>query len=260
MMDHSSAIRLTFLGTGTSQGIPLIGCHCPVCSSADPRDKRLRTSAMITTAEGNIVIDAGPDFRQQMLMNHVDDLQAILLTHEHVDHIFGLDDIRAYNWIHKKATDIYAEQRVLEAIRRIFHYVFAPWKYPGIPQMELHEISVFPFCVGRMEIIPVRCLHHKLPVLGFRMGPLTYLTDVNAVPKEEMEKIRGTKVLVVNALRQEHHISHFSLEEALHFSAQINPERTYFTHISHAMGFHSEVEKMLPPGVFLASDGLTLMI
>jgi len=215
---------------------------------------------MITYPGGNIVIDAGPDFRQQMLVNQVKTLRAILLTHEHVDHIFGLDDIRAFNWLQKRPTDIYAEHRVHEAIRRIFHYVFSHWRYPGIPQMVLHEVSDQPFYIDGIEFIPIRCYHHKLPVLGFRTGKLTYLTDVNLISEEEMEKIRGTQVLVVNALRHERHISHFNLEEALQLSKEIKPEKTFFTHISHALGLYREVEKTLPPGVFLAYDGLKIDI
>ncbi len=259
-MNPSPVIRLTFLGTGTSQGVPLIGCHCPVCSSEDPRDKRLRTSALITIDGENFLIDAGPDFRQQMLTHRIENLRAVLLTHEHVDHLFGLDDIRAFNWLQKRPADIYAEKRVHTAIRRIFHYVFSNWKYPGIPQMELHDVEEIPFRIGNAEFIPIRCYHHKLPVLGFRTGALTYLTDVNAIPEREMEKIRGSRVLVVNALRHEKHISHFSLEEALLLAREINPEKCFLTHISHALGKHGDVEKNLPGNVFMAWDGLTVEI
>jgi len=259
-MDHSATIKLTFLGTGTSQGVPLIGCHCPVCRSDDPRDKRLRTSALLTIGGENYLIDAGPDFRQQMLTHQVEHLRAVLLTHEHVDHIFGLDDIRAFNWLQKRPTDIYAEQRVHTAIRRIFHYVFSKWQYPGIPRMELHDVEENPFLIGSAEFIPIRCYHHKLPVLGFRTGGLTYLTDVNAIPDRELEKIRGTRVLVVNALRHEKHISHFSLEEALGLVREIRPDTCYLTHISHSLGKHREVEETLPGNVFLAWDGLTVEI
>lgn len=259
-MIPAPVMKLTFLGTGTSQGVPLIGCQCPVCTSTDTRDKRLRTSALLSINGSNFLIDAGPDFRQQMLTHKIERLRAILLTHEHVDHIFGLDDIRAFNWLQKKPTDIYAEHRVHVAIRRIFHYVFASWKYPGIPQMELHDVSDQLFRIDGTDFIPIRCYHHKLPVLGFRTGKLTYLTDVNSIPGTELEKIRGSEILVVNALRHEKHISHFSLEEALQLSREINPAKTYLTHISHSLGIHQEVEKMLPDGVALAYDGLTIII
>ncbi len=259
-MTPAAEIKLTFLGTGTSQGVPLIGCQCPVCTSTDTRDRRLRTSALLTINGRNFLIDAGPDFRQQMLTNKIDRLRAILLTHEHADHIFGLDDTRAFNWLQKRAMDIYAEQRVHEAIRRIFHYVFASWKYPGIPQMELHDVTNQLFRIDEVEFLPIRCYHHKLPVLGFRTGKFTYLTDTNSIPATEIEKIRGSEVLVVNALRHEKHISHFSLEEALQLVREIKPKRTYLTHISHSLGLYQQVQENLPDGVFLAYDGLSVVI
>ena len=200
LSDKNYEIEATFLGTGTSQGVPVVGCGCSVCQSVDGRDKRLRSSMLLKINGHNIVIDAGPDFRQQMLRGHVTRLRAILITHEHVDHIFGLDDIRSFNWIQKRATDIYAEERVQDAIRRIFYYAFSGNTYPGIPKMELHRIDDAPFEIDGIKIIPIRCYHHKLPVYAFRIGNLSYITDSNYIPEEEMEKLRGTKILVINAL------------------------------------------------------------
>jgi len=253
-------VKLTFLGTGTSQGVPVVACQCPVCQSDNQKDKRLRASVMIKTESQCLVIDAGPDFRQQMLSHKVLHLNGILLTHEHVDHIFGLDDIRAFNWVQKMPTDIYAEERVQIAIKRIFDYVFATFRYPGIPQMHLHLIENKPFMIDNLEVIPIRGYHYKLPVFGFRFGKLAYVTDVNRLDDEELDKLRDLDVLVLNALRKEEHISHFSLNQALEVVAEVKPRKTYLTHLSHQMGFYDEVQKELPENVFLSYDGLEIEI
>lgn len=253
-------MKLTFLGTGTSQGVPVVACQCPVCLSNNPKDKRLRASVMIETETQCLVIDAGPDFRQQMLTHQVRHLNGILLTHEHVDHIFGLDDIRAFNWVQKQPTDIYAEERVQIAIRRIFDYVFATYRYPGIPQMHLHLIENKPFQISDLEIIPIRGYHYKLPVFGFRFGKIAYVTDVNRLEDAEIDKLRGLDVLVLNALRKEEHISHYSLSQALELIAEVKPGKAYLTHLSHQMGFYDEVQKELPKNVFLSYDGLEIEI
>ena len=253
-------MKFTFLGTGTSQGVPVVACQCPVCLSINPKDQRLRASVMIETETQCFVVDAGPDFRQQMLTHHVLHLNGILLTHEHTDHIFGLDDIRAFNWVQKQPTDIYAEERVQIAIRRIFDYVFASDKYPGIPQMHLHLIENKSFRIGNLEIMPIRGFHHKLPVFGFRFGKLAYVTDVNRLEGVEIDKLRGLDVLVVNALRKEEHISHYNLEQALELIGEVKPGKAYLTHLSHQMGFYDEVQNELPENVFLAYDGLLLTV
>ena len=252
--------EVTFLGTGTSQGVPVIACPCEVCRSEHIIDKRLRSSILIKTAGKNIVIDAGPDFRQQMLVNDVLALRAILLTHEHADHIFGLDDIRSYNWIQKQPMDIFAEPRVHQELKRIFQYVFAQYKYPGIPEMAMHEIEKDGFFIDDIAVTPIRCYHYKLPVLGYRIGRITYITDTNYISPAEAKKVKGTEILIVNALRQEKHISHFNLEEAIGFARSIGPAKTYFTHISHSMGLHHEIQKLLPDTMFLAYDGLKISI
>lgn len=253
-------MKITFLGTGTSQGVPVIGCKCETCTSDDMHDKRLRSSILIEVEHKIFVIDTGPDFRQQMLREQVRDITAILFTHEHKDHIAGLDDIRAFNYIHKRAMEVYADERVEKALRREYAYVFAEDKYPGIPQMNVHTIENKDFYIEDIKITPIRLMHYKLPIFGFRIKDFTYLTDTNYIAAEEKEKIKGTKVLVVNALRKKKHISHFNLEEALELIAEIKPERAYLTHVSHLMGKQADVEKELPQNVFFAYDGLMLEI
>jgi len=253
-------VKLTFLGTGTSQGVPVVACQCPVCLSTNPKDQRLRASVMIETETQRLIIDCGPDFRQQMLTHKVRHLNGILLTHEHTDHIFGLDDIRAFNWVQKQATDIYAEARVQVAIRRIFDYVFATFQYPGIPQMNLHLIENKPFRIGDLDIMPIRGFHSRLPVFGFMFGKIAYVTDVNRLEDPEIDKLRGLEILVLNSLRKEEHISHFNLKQALELIAEVKPGKAYLTHLSHQMGFYDELQKELPENVFLAYDGLQLEV
>ncbi len=252
-------MKITFLGTGTSQGVPVIACECDTCLSKDPRDKRLRTSLLLETDNTTLLFDAGPDFRQQMLRENIKKLDAILLTHEHKDHIAGMDDVRAFNYKSQDAVDIYAEERVQKAVRREFSYVFAEYQYPGIPRMRLNTIQGFPFNVKEVEIIPVRVRHMHLEIYGFRIGNFAYLTDANYIPEESKEKLIGIKYLVINALRKEKHISHFSLREAIDFIREISPKRAFLTHISHQMGVYKHVEKELPAGIMLAYDGLKMI-
>lgn len=251
-------MKITFLGTGTSQGIPVIGCDCVVCKSQDQRDRRLRVSVLIETGQENIVIDSGPDFRYQMLRAEVRDLDAIVFTHEHKDHIAGLDDIRPFNYLRHKVIDIYAVPRVQEALRREFAYVFAEVKYFGVPQINLHTVTDAPFNIGTSTFTPIEVLHYKLPVLGYRIKDFTYITDAKTISDESLEKIKGSKILVVNALQKQEHISHFTFAEAIEFAERAGAEMTYFTHISHNLGLHQEVETELPPNIRLAYDGLTL--
>ncbi|MEZ4936486.1 MAG: MBL fold metallo-hydrolase [Crocinitomicaceae bacterium] len=253
-------MEITFLGTGTSQGVPVIGCDCPVCTSFDPRDNRLRSSILIEYNGKNICIDSGPDFRQQMLREDVQKLDAILYTHEHKDHIAGTDDIRAFNFKQKTPMPMYCSKRVLEGFKKEFHYVFSGDNYPGIPQFNIQLIDKEPFEFAGIPIIPIEVMHHKLPVTAFRIKDFTYITDANYVADEEFEKIKGTKVLVLNALRKTQHISHFSLDEALEFIDRIQPERAYLTHISHYFGLHEQEEINLPSNVFLAYDGLHFLV
>jgi phosphoribosyl 1,2-cyclic phosphate phosphodiesterase len=253
-------VKVTFLGTGTSQGVPVIACSCAVCTSADSRDKRLRSSILLQVDDKNIVIDSGPDFRFQMLRAGVTHLDALLFTHEHKDHTAGLDDIRAFNYKQGEAINVYAHKRVQDALKKEFSYIFAHHKYPGIPQLDLFEIGHHPFEVAGVSFIPIEVMHFQLPVLGFRIADFTYITDAKTVTEVEKAKIKGSKVLVINALQQEKHISHFTLEEALAFAQEIGAEKTYFTHISHRLGTHQKISHLVPAGVELAYDGLCIDI
>lgn len=254
-------MTITFLGTGTSQGVPVIACECPVCLSTDKKDKRLRSSILIEINGKTLVVDTGPDFRYQMLRENVKHLDAILFTHEHKDHIAGLDDIRAFNYKQKAAVPIYASQRVIKALEREFYYIFSSLNYPGIPQVHIHEITNDAFTIDEhIEIRPIEVQHFKLPVMGFRINDFTYITDAKTVDDTEFQKIIGTKVLVVNALQREKHISHFTLSEAISFAQKVNAKETYFTHISHLLGKHSDVSDELPEGISLAYDGLKLTL
>ena len=253
-------MKITFLGTGTSQGVPVIACECSVCASTDYRDKRLRTSLLLESENVTLIIDAGPDFRQQALRENLTKLDAILLTHEHKDHIAGLDDVRAFNHKSRSAIDIYSEERVQEAIRREYSYVFSKNRYPGIPEMQLCAVTDNPFSINGVEIQPIRAYHHCLPVYGFRVGNFAYITDANHVPEESIEKLIGVKHFVINGLRKEKHLSHFCLHESLELINKISPKKAFITHISHHMGFYDEVSKELPAGVYLAYDGLSVVV
>jgi len=253
-------IRVTFLGTGTSIGVPVIACNCKVCTSVDPHDKRFRTSAIVEVEGRRIVIDCGPDFRFQMLKNKVDDIDAIIFTHEHRDHIAGLDDVRAFNYILNKVIDIYGSRQVMDAIRIEFPYIFSENRYFGAPQVKINITDGRPYMIGTTEIHPIEVQHNKLQIFGYRIGDFTYITDASSISAASLEKMKGTKVLVLNALRNSKHVSHFSLSEALEVIEMINPERAYLTHISHFLGLHDEVEANLPANVRLAYDNLVIEI
>jgi len=238
----------------------MIACHCEVCSSTDFRDNRLRSSVLIQDNDLTIAIDAGPDFRQQMLREKVDRIDAIVITHAHKDHVAGLDEIRAFNFFQHKAIDIYATTEVQEKIKIEFYYVFGEKKYPGIPEMNLITINESPFTIGHLKFIPIKLMHLNMIVYGYRIGDFSYVTDVNYIAPEEMEKLKGTKILVLDALRKKKHISHFTLDEAIAVANEIHPQKTYFTHISHQLGLHREVEASLHPNMHLAFDGLKLSV
>ena len=251
-------MKFTFLGTGTSQGVPVITCQCEVCLSNDLKNNRTRSSLLIQAGKTTVVIDTGPDFRAQMLREKVQDLDAVLFTHGHKDHVAGLDDIRPFNYLLDKTIDVYAEERVQETLKREFSYAFATQQYPGAPQIKLNAIDETPFVIGDIPFIPIRVMHKDLPVLGFRIHDFTYITDANFIAETELEKIKGSKVLVLNALRKETHYSHFNLQQAIEIVNIVKPERAYFTHISHHLGLHENVENKLPENIFLAYDGLVI--
>ena len=251
-------MTIEFLGTGTSQGIPVVTCRCAVCRSSDHRDKRLRTSALVRAEGRTILIDAGPDLREQMLCSEVDRLDGVLLTHEHMDHIGGIDELRAFNFHQGRAMDLHADPRTQLAIRRMYHYAFGKERYPGVPELELCDIPDGTFHIAGIPILPIEVMHYMLPVLGFRVGDLTYITDAKTIAPEEKEKAMNSDVLVLNALRKEPHISHLNLDEALGLIAELRPARAYLTHISHLLGAHAEISAELPRNVHLAYDGLVV--
>ena len=248
-------MNLLFLGTGTSTGVPQIGCKCNICRSADSKDKRLRASVLLTEGDTKLLIDCGPDLRQQLLTNDIDAISAVLLTHEHYDHVGGIDDVRPLG-----DTQLYAEKRVLTVIQRNMPYCFADVKYPGVPIIHLNEINENDFFIEGIRIQPIRIMHAKLPILGFRIGKVAYLTDIKTIDNNSIDKLQGIDVLVMSALRINNHISHLSLEEALEIAGKIGARKTYFTHMSHDMGLHEEVNNRLPADIQLAYDGLQMSI
>jgi phosphoribosyl 1,2-cyclic phosphate phosphodiesterase len=253
-------LKITFLGTGTSSGVPMIACDCFVCTSPDKKDKRLRSSILVESPKTTLVVDTTPDFRYQMLREKVKHLDAVLFTHPHKDHIAGLDDVRAFNFFQEQAMELYANQMTIDALMREFAYAFADKKYPGVPNLDLNTIELEPFSIGDIPIVPVQVWHLKMPVYGFRFGKFTYITDANRIDEAEKDKIRGSEIIVVNALRKEKHISHYALDEAVELVHELNVPRAYFTHISHQLGRHEEIEKRLPKGMHLGYDGLVLEI
>lgn len=255
-------MKLTFLGTGTSQGVPVIACRCEVCNSTDPHDRHLRTSALVQMDDGmNILIDIGPDFREQMLREHVTHLDGILITHAHRDHVGGIDDIRAFNWVQQKKMEVYCNHEARVSIERDYHYIFAEHEFPGLPEANLHELSGDEsFVVAGHEVMPIKAMHKDLPVLGYRIGKLAYITDANYISNIELTKLKGVDTLVINALRKHHHFSHYCLSEALEVISAVSPREAYITHMSHEMGFWTQVSKELPPHVHLAYDGLEVIV
>jgi phosphoribosyl 1,2-cyclic phosphate phosphodiesterase len=254
------SLTITFLGTGTSSGVPMIACGCEVCTSDDAKDTRLRSSIMVQSSTTTIIIDATPDFRYQMLREKVKKIDGLLITHPHKDHLAGIDDTRAFQFFNKRPTDVFANKMSLEGVKKEIPYAFQQSAYPGVPKVNLHEITLEPFVIGDIPIIPILVWHHKMPVYGFRFGKFTYITDANSIDETEQRKIKGSEIIVLNALRKETHISHFSLKEAIALVKHLNIPTAYFTHISHQLGLDKEVNKILPEGMFLAFDGMQLVV
>lgn len=255
-----STLNITILGTGTSTGVPMIACPCEVCASTNPKDKRLRSSILVQSETTTFVVDTTPDFRQQMLRIHNNKLDAVLFTHPHKDHTAGLDDVRAYNFFSHQPMNVYANSLTEEALKREFAYVFSDKRYPGIPELNLNTIDETPFFIGDIKVIPIQVWHYKMPVYGFRFGNFTYITDANRIDENEKQKIRGSEVIVLNALRKEDHISHFTLQQAVDLVQELEVPVAYFTHISHQLGKHDDVNAILPKGIRLAYDGLQINI
>ncbi|MEI6585235.1 MAG: MBL fold metallo-hydrolase [Sediminibacterium sp.] len=256
----NTSIKIQLLGTGTSTGIPMIGCNCQVCRSINPKDNRLRSSILVQSATTTLVVDTTPDFRYQMLRTNTKHLDAVVYTHPHKDHMAGLDDIRAFNFFSQKPMDIYANSLTEEAVRRDFYYAFTETKYPGVPELNLITIDETPFFIGDISVQPILVYHHKMPVYGYRFGDFTYITDANRIEPDQLEKIRGSKVLVLNALRKEAHISHFTLQDAVDLAMELAIPEVYFTHISHQLGLNDLINQELPPHIKLAFDGQVISL
>lgn len=259
-MTGNNSMKVIFLGTGTSTGVPVVACDCEVCKSYDKRDHRLRTSVMVKINDHNFIIDCGPDFRYQMIREKVEDISAIIFTHGHRDHIAGLDDVRAFNYVLNKTVDVYASEDVMNSIRREFPYIFTEKRFFGAPQLEFHIIDNQKFSINNIEVTPIEVLHHKLKVFGFRIGDFSYVTDASFISDEEKQKLKNSDILVINALRKSKHISHFSLDEAIDVINEVKPRKAYITHLSHFIGLHKKIEQNLPENIFLAYDGLTVEI